>query len=141
MKKLKFKTISKQQLSDTITPVGMYSKIRDKYANSLLLEGSDYHSKEESFTFICAEPIVTLMADKNKFTYSYKDEKLDVREIDRDFYSIFEDYKSTVDVDCDEELKAFNGFYQSGVFRVFLQGLLPYSLCFIVLSQSPKYFS
>ena len=69
MKKLKFKTISIQQLADTITPVGMYSKIRDKYANSLLLESSDYHSKEESFTFICVEPIVTLKADNNKFKY------------------------------------------------------------------------
>ena len=71
MKNFKFKTISKKQLADTITPVGMYSKIRDKYANSLLLESSDYHSKEESFTFICVEPIVTLKADKNTFVLNF----------------------------------------------------------------------
>jgi len=111
MKKIKFKTISKQQLSDTVTPVGLYSKIRDKYANSLLLEGSDYHSKEESYTFICADPIVTLKADKNEFIYSYKGKQLDSKEINRNFYSIFEDYKSTVDVDCNEQLKSYNGFY------------------------------
>ena len=62
MEILKFKTITKQQLADTVTPVGMYSKIRDKYPNSLLLESSDYHSKEESYTFICIEPIVTIKA-------------------------------------------------------------------------------
>ncbi|WP_298368067.1 anthranilate synthase component I family protein [uncultured Lutibacter sp.] len=111
MKRLKFKTISKQQLADTVTPVGLYSKIRDKYANSLLLESSDYHSKEESYTFLCADPIVTLKADKNKFTYSYKNKELDSKEINRDFYSIFEEYKSTVDVSCDEAIKSFNGFY------------------------------
>ena len=111
MKKIKFKTISKNQLSDTVTPVGLYSKIRDKYANSLLLEGSDYHSKEESYTFLCADPIITLKADKNKFTYSYKGRELDSKEINRDFYSIFENYKSIVDVDCDESVKSFNGFY------------------------------
>lgn len=111
MEKLKFRTISKHQLSDTVTPVGLYSKIRDKYANSLLLEGSDYHSKEESFTFICADPIVTLKADKNSFTYSYKNKEIDKKEINRDFYSIFEDYKGTVDVDCSDEIKSYNGFY------------------------------
>ncbi len=111
MQQLKFNTISKTQLSDTITPVGMYSKIRDKYANSLLLESSDYHSKEESFTFICAEPIITLKADKNKFSYLYKDEKLEEREINSNFYEIFREYKKTVDVDCEASIKSFNGFY------------------------------
>ncbi|WP_372745618.1 anthranilate synthase component I family protein [Lutibacter sp.] len=111
MKQLKFKTLAKYQLSDTVTPVGMYSKIRDKYANSLLLEGSDYHSKEESYTFICIEPIVTLKADANKFTYFYKNQEIDEQTIDRDFYKIFENYKKTIEVDCDESLKSFNGFY------------------------------
>ena len=110
MRKLKFKTISKQQLSDTVTPVGMYSKIRDKYANSLLLEGSDYHSKEESFTFICIEPIVTLKADKKEFTYTYRNEVVDTRHIDN-FYTIFEEYTKTIDVDCSADIKSYNGFY------------------------------
>ena len=96
MKVLKFKTISKKQLADTITPVGMYSKIRDKYANSLLLESSDYHSKEESFTFICAEPIVTLKANKNSFTYIYKNKEINSKEINDNFYDIFESHKNAL---------------------------------------------
>ena len=111
MKQLKFKTISKKQLADTITPVGMYSKIRDKYANSLLLESSDYHSKEESFTFICVEPIVTLKADKNTFSYHYGNQELDKKTIDDNFYDIFEEYKKTIVVDCDDSIKPYNGFY------------------------------
>ncbi|RXP46552.1 anthranilate synthase component I family protein [Lutibacter sp. HS1-25] len=111
MKNLKFKTISTQQLADTITPVGMYSKIRDKYANSLLLESSDYHSKEESFTFICVDPIVTLKADNDVFTYTYKDKLIDSKKIGRDFYNIFQTYSKTIDVDCNAEIKAYNGFY------------------------------
>jgi len=111
MKKLKFKTISIQQLADTITPVGMYSKIRDKYANSLLLESSDYHSKEESFTFICVEPIVTLKADDNKFSYNYKGKEIESKKIDRNFYRIFQDYSKSIDVDCDAVIKSYNGFY------------------------------
>lgn len=111
MNVLKFKTISKKQLSDTITPVGMYSKIRDKYANSLLLESSDYHSKEESFTFLCVEPIITLKADNNCFTYIYKNKELDKKEINNNFYDIFETYRKTLSVDCDVSIKRFNGFY------------------------------
>jgi anthranilate synthase component 1 len=111
MKKLKFKTISSKQLADTTTPVGMYSKIRDKYPNSLLLESSDYHNKEESFTFICVEPIVTLKANKNNFTYFYKDEEIENKKIGRNFYRIFQDYSKTIEVDCNESIKSFNGFY------------------------------
>ncbi|PCH54080.1 MAG: anthranilate synthase component I [Flavobacteriaceae bacterium] len=111
MKKLKFKTISKTQLADTITPVGMYSKIRDKYANSLLLESSDYHSKEESFTFICVEPLITLKADKNTFSYLYKNKELDTKSIGNNFYNIFEAYSKTIEIDCKESLKSYNGFY------------------------------
>ena len=111
MKQLKFKTISKKQLADTITPVGMYSKIRDKYANSLLLESSDYHSKEESFTFICVEPIITLKADKNKFLYSKGNTLLNSKSIDKNFYEIFDAYKKTIHIDCDESIKPYNGFY------------------------------
>ncbi|MCF6182043.1 chorismate-binding protein [Lutibacter sp.] len=111
MKKIKFKTISKKQLSDTVTPVGLYSKIRDKYANSLLLESSDYHSKEESFTFICIEPIITLKADNNTFSYNYKNKELDAKKINRDFYNIFETYRKTIEIDCDKAIKSYNGFY------------------------------
>ncbi|MFK5959184.1 MAG: chorismate-binding protein [Lutibacter sp.] len=111
MKQLKFKTISKKQLADTITPVGMYSKIRDKYANSLLLESSDYHSKEESFTFICVEPIVTLKADNNTFSYHYGNQELDTKSINSNFYEIFESYKNTITLDCDKAIKSYNGFY------------------------------
>ena len=64
MKKLKFKTTSKQKIADTVTPVGLYLRLRDKYSNTLLLESSDYHSKEESYSFICIEPIVSMQADR-----------------------------------------------------------------------------
>ena len=98
-------------LSDTVTPVGLYSKIRDKYSNSLLLESSDYHSKEESYTFICVEPIVTLKVENNSFSYHYKNLELDKTVINANFYEIFECYSSTIEAKCKPNEKAFNGFY------------------------------
>ena len=42
MKSFNLNTNYKQILADTITPVSVYFKIRDKFSNSLLLESSDY---------------------------------------------------------------------------------------------------
>ena len=53
MKKFRLKTYKKKFLVDTITPVSVYLRIRDKYPNSLLLESSDYNSNNNSFSYIC----------------------------------------------------------------------------------------
>ena len=60
MKIYKFKTAFKKILADTITPVSVYLKIRDKFANSLLLESSDYHANDNSFSYICCNPIASI---------------------------------------------------------------------------------
>jgi anthranilate synthase component 1 len=111
MKKIKFKTIAKSQLADTLTPVGMYSKIRDKYANSLLLESSDYHSKEESFTFLCVEPVVTLKVTANTFSFIYKNEVRESQTIDGNFYQLYQHFTQKLDVDCSDKQQSYNGFY------------------------------
>ncbi len=54
-----------RMLADTITPVNIYLKIRDRYNNPILLESSDYHSSDNSFSFICCDPIATFSV-KNK---------------------------------------------------------------------------
>jgi anthranilate synthase component 1 len=58
-------TEHKRMLADTITPVNIYLKIRDRYNNPILLESSDYHSSDNSFSFICCDPIATFSV-KNK---------------------------------------------------------------------------
>ena len=56
MKKFKFKTNVREILADTVTPVSVYLKMRDIYPNALLLESSDHHSLENSYSFICLKP-------------------------------------------------------------------------------------
>jgi len=58
-------TLTSTSLSDTITPVGLYLKIRDKFHNSFLLESSDYHGNENNFSFICLKPLATFTANGN----------------------------------------------------------------------------
>lgn len=47
-------------LSDTITPISVFLNLRDVYKSVSLFESSDYNSKENSKSFICVNPIVTL---------------------------------------------------------------------------------
>lgn len=57
MKSFQLQTTYKQILADTITPVSVYLKVRDRYPNSILLESSDYHANDNSFSYICFNPI------------------------------------------------------------------------------------
>ncbi|MCL7753621.1 anthranilate synthase component I family protein [Polaribacter sp. Z022] len=111
MKKIQFKTIHKTKMADTVTPVGLYLRFRDKYANTLLLESSDYHSKDESFSFIAIDPIVSIKAENHHLSFSHNGVELENIEIGRNFNSIFEKYSNTIDLDCPAELKSFNGLY------------------------------
>ena len=69
--KYKLKTYSKKILADTITPVSIYLKIRDKYPNSILLESSDYHGNENSFSYICCNPIADIKVQNEKIIENY----------------------------------------------------------------------
>ena len=111
MKKIQFKTISKKRISDTVTPVGLYLRFRDKYANTLLLESSDYHSKEESFSFICIESMITMKAENHEFSLSHKGVTIEKQPIENNFYELFDLYSSSIALDCDAQLKSFNGLY------------------------------
>ena len=71
MNKFKLKTNVKTILSDTITPVSIYLKIRDIYQNSILLESSDYHGNENSYSFICFDAIAEFTTDRAKITMTY----------------------------------------------------------------------
>ena len=73
MKTYKITTISKKLLADTTTPVSIYLRLRDVFPNSLLLESSDYHSRENSLSFVCCAPISGLVLDDKVLRKSYPD--------------------------------------------------------------------
>ncbi len=66
-------TTYKKLLADTITPVSIYLKIRDKYPNSLLLESSDYHANDNSFSYICCNPIASIKVENNTIYRTFPD--------------------------------------------------------------------
>ena len=57
MKKIEIKTKCKKLLSDIYTPVGIYLRLRDRFRDTILLESTDYHVAENSYSFICINAI------------------------------------------------------------------------------------
>jgi anthranilate synthase component 1 len=75
MKKRKVYQKYKKILADLQTPVGMYSKLRDHFPHSLLLESADYHDRSDSRSFICLDPIAGFEARKHSCTIDVAGEK------------------------------------------------------------------
>ena len=73
--KYQLKTHSKKLLADTLTPVSVYLRLRDKFPNSLLLESSDYHANDNSFSYICCNPIASIKLMNGVITQEFPDGK------------------------------------------------------------------
>ena len=57
MKKIKLSTSFKKMPADLYTPVGIYLRLRDKFRDTILLESTDHHTSENSFSFIAINAI------------------------------------------------------------------------------------
>ena len=57
MKKIELKTTCKRLLADVYTPVGIYLRLRDRFRDTVLLESTDHHAAENSYSFICINAI------------------------------------------------------------------------------------
>ena len=71
--KYKLQTNYKKILADTITPVSIYLKIRDTFPNSILLESSDYHGSENSFSYVCCNPIASITVKDQSVSETFPD--------------------------------------------------------------------
>src|SRR5256885_4374963 len=50
-------TTCKRLLADVHTPVGIYLRLRDRFRDTILLESTDHHAAENSYSFICINAI------------------------------------------------------------------------------------
>jgi anthranilate synthase component 1 len=79
--KYNFTTTYKKLLTDIITPVSIYLRLRDKFPNSILLESSDYHGNENSYSFICCKPIAGILIENELIRSSFPDGKMEIKNI------------------------------------------------------------
>lgn len=57
MKKIKIETSGKKMLGDVYTPVSIYLRLRDRFRDTVLLESTDHHVADNSYSFICVNAI------------------------------------------------------------------------------------
>ncbi|MEJ8802415.1 anthranilate synthase component I family protein [Pontibacter sp. H249] len=114
MSKYKIITNFKRLLADTMTPVSVYLKLRDKFPNSILLESSDYHGAENSFSYICCNPMASIKAENEVLTETFPDGSVRTTAITKktDVPALLGDFSRSFEV---EENKAFS-FIHNGLF-------------------------
>ena len=66
----RFKLIRHSEIGDRVTPVEAFLKLRDLAPDPVLLESSDYHSKEGALSFLCLEPIMEFRLVADQLTLS-----------------------------------------------------------------------
>ncbi|MBL3658688.1 anthranilate synthase component I family protein [Fulvivirga sediminis] len=108
----KINTTSKKLLADTLTPVSIYLRLRDRFAQSILLESSDYHGTDNSFSYICCSPIASFKVKKNELTLDYPGKASELKEVDRtNLLDELNQFKDSFSTDQSEYKFVTNGLF------------------------------
>ncbi len=85
MKKIVIETKVKKMLADLYTPVGIYLRVRDRFRDTILLESTDHHVAENSYSFICINAIAGMEITSTKsieFKFpNQKPERADIKNV------------------------------------------------------------
>jgi anthranilate synthase component 1 len=68
-------TNSHTLLADSLTPVSIYLKVRDRFQNPLLLESNDFHYLENCVSYVCLNPIAEFKVSENRLFIKQVDEQ------------------------------------------------------------------
>lgn len=79
---MKINIHKRQVLSDLTTPVSLYLKVREQYPELLLLESSDYSSKENSMSFLCFDSLGTIQSTGNRLSQQIGTEVIEKSKFD-----------------------------------------------------------
>lgn len=114
MKTFNLYTHYKKILADTITPVSIYLKIRDKFPNSILLESSDYHGNDNSFSYICCNPIASISIKNEVITETFPDKSSTTNPITAttDVPAVIHNFTQRFKTQSDQKFK----FINNGIF-------------------------
>lgn len=97
---MKLFTSHHKLLADTLTPVSVYLKIRDNFQNPILLESSDYHSADNSLSFLAFEPLAEFKVENDQIFTHF-------------FSPLSNEYSKKIEItDRKQVLTQFNNFIQ-----------------------------
>ncbi|HEB62444.1 MAG TPA: anthranilate synthase component I family protein [Bacteroidetes bacterium] len=105
---MKYNVEFKKYQADTVTPVSVFLKLRDRYTNPLLLESSDYNSNKNSFTFIALEPLEFISIANDVITINNKEKQIEENSQVKEELKKFID---SIEVEQTDDTIQFNGLY------------------------------
>ena len=108
---LRVKTVSMKLLSDLTTPVSIFLKLREHFPEILLLESSDYSSKEDSQSFICFDPILTLQFENGNFIFTNKLTGETENSYSQNSVEAITRFLSEIECNNDQITERFNGVF------------------------------
>ncbi len=85
MAEYRYHTESKRILGDLLTPVSAYLRVRDAYPQSALMESSDFHSQENSKSFIALHPLASVSISHGTGRMALPDGRVEERPITEDY--------------------------------------------------------
>ena len=109
---MKITTTVQTRLSDLLTPVSAYLKLRDQYKNVALLESTDFHSRENCMSLIGLEPLASISVKDAQITTTIG-EKVSHENIS-DLQSIpayLQAFLESVKVEQTSDYQGFNGLF------------------------------
>ena len=68
LRPMQLRTHTETHLADLLTPVAIYSRLRERYTETVLLESNDYRSAQNSFSYIGVDPIASIVVQNGRIT-------------------------------------------------------------------------
>lgn len=120
MKKIKIETKVKKMLADLYTPVGIYLRVRDRFRDTILLESTDHHVAENSYSFICINAIAGMEITSTKsIEFKFPNQKTehsdikDVQEVPQQLWDFMQHFELA---DSCKEAKYAQGLFGYATF-------------------------
>jgi len=116
MKKIIVQTNCKRLLADIYTPVGIYLRVRDRFRDTVLLESTDHHVAENSYSFICINAFAGIeVSSSNSIEFKLPNEtpqKLaleNVADAPRELWNFMQKFQ--IEPSAEKEAKFAQGLY------------------------------
>lgn len=103
-----------KRLADTDTPISVYLKLRDRFAQTLLMESADHSNPQQDYSYICCDPMAGIRLENGQLSLHYADDARESIPIDRGRDSLrkyINKYMEHCQIAVPEELPGLNGLF------------------------------
>jgi len=116
METIKLHVKTKKLLADTLTPVGLYLNLRDRFYHTFLLESSDYHGNDNKFSFVCLDPLASFVLKENTVRETVGNNSREISltskaELIPELQQFISSFQLQNDKKTAEEIAGANGFF------------------------------